>query len=262
MRPKLILSLISIAIVLTASAQKPARKGVTPMQIQPPPRAAYYSIGQLDGKWQEVKRTSIKTKQPVGFSDTLLLRFDSNKVEIRDATSMRMTMRGDAFIEPPYNLIAAGDEYIIRSLDKEKLVLDDGENLKELHKKQQFYYETLGKLTVETENISTPVNVDQKKLEGKWIVYRRQALAGTIDSDAVIIKSIDIFPGDAIGSAMGRVVCYKTDVTESWSCKIIFSPGNIQVITDKYAWEFQTYKADGKEFVFGEVGRMLYYAKH
>lgn len=250
--------------MLAASAQKPIRKGMPPITTiaHPPERAAYYTIGQLNGKWQEVKRTSIRRKQALEFSDTLLMSFDSNKVEIKDATSMRMTMRGDAFIEAPYNLIAAGDEYIIRSIDSIKMVLDDGDNVKEMRRKDKFYYETLGKLTVETENISTPVNVDQKKMEGKWIVYRRQALAGTVDSDAVILKSLDIFPSDAIGSAMGRVVCYQTDITESWSCKVIFSPGNIQVITDKYAWEFQTYKASGNEFVFGEVGRMVYYAKH
>src|SRR6476661_1892849 len=118
MRLHLFFSVITLLTGIAGIAQKPIRKGMPPIQVaKPPERAAYYSVSQLNGKWQEVKRTSIRGKKPVDFSDTLLLQFDSNKVEIKDATSMRMTMRGDAFIEPPYNLIAAGDEYIIRSLD-------------------------------------------------------------------------------------------------------------------------------------------------
>ncbi|MEO6668818.1 MAG: hypothetical protein ABIN36_05040 [Ferruginibacter sp.] len=267
MQHKLVLSILLGICVLNASAQNPnkvIRKGMPPIQhMGNPQNKAFYNFAQLAGKWQEVKRTTIKSKQPVEFSDTLLMRFyDSNKVEIKDATSMRMTMKGDAYIDPPYNLVAAGDEYIIRAVDKDRLLLDDGDYLKEMNKKDKFFYESLGKLTVPTEMLNEPVNVDPKNMQGRWVIYRRQAIAGSVDSDAVVIKSLDIFPSNTIGSAMGHVVCYKSDITESYSCKIVYGNANILVITDKYVWEFSTYKADGKEFVFGEAGRLLYYAKH
>lgn len=251
--------------MLSANAQNPKviRKGMNPItQVNAPQNKAFYTVGQLTGKWQEVKRTPKNGKGPVEFSDTLLMAFDSNRVEIKDATSMRMTMKGEAYIDAPYNLVAAGDEYIIRSLDKEKMLLDDGDNIKEMQKKDIFYYETLGKLKVVSETINEPINIDPKKIEGRWVVYRRQAMAGSVDSDAVVIKTLEIFPSNVIGSAQGSVVCYKSDITESFSCKIVFGDANILVITDKYVWEFNTYKADGKEFVFGEAGRLLYYAKH
>lgn len=264
MLPKILLSFFFVGSglsVLTAQV-KPIRKGMLPTQVVRQQSTAYYKVSQLGGKWQEIKRTPLHAKDAIAFTDTLLMQFDSNKVEIKDATSMRMTMRGDAYIDPPYNLIAAGDEYVIKSLDKTRLVLSDGENVKEMEKRERFYFETLGKLTVQVDSINTPIKVDPKNLVGKWIVYRRQAMAGTVDGDAAVIKSIDIFPSNTTGSAMGQVVCYKTDVTESLACKIVFDKENILVITDRYVWEFNTYKADGKEFVFGEVGQLVYYAKH
>ena len=264
---KLFLSMLLGICAINAFAQNPnkvIRKGMPPIQqMNVPASKAFYNFGQLAGKWQEIKRTTIKSKQPVEFSDTLLMRFyDSNKVEIKDATSMRMTMKGDAYIDPPYNLNAAGDEYIIRAVDTDRILLDDGDYLKEMHRKKMFNYELLGKLTVPTETLNDPINVDPKNIQGRWSVYRRQALAGSVDTDAVVIKTLDIFPSNTIGSAMGTVVCYKSDITESFSCKIVFGDKNILVITDKYVWEFNTYKADGKEFVFGEAERLLYYAKH
>ncbi|MFT3909872.1 MAG: hypothetical protein QM737_10635 [Ferruginibacter sp.] len=265
MHHKLVLSVLLGICVLHVTAQNPKviRKGMPPItEVSTPKNKAFYNFGQLSGKWQEVKRTTIKSKQPVEFSDTLLMNFyDSNKVEIKDATSMRMTMKGDAYIDPPYNLNAAGDEYIIRAVDKDRLLLDDGDYLKEMNRKNMFYYETLGKLTVPTEVLTTPINVDPKNLEGRWLVYRRQAMAGSVDTDAVVIKTLDIYPSNTIGSAQGQVVCYKSDITESFPCKIVYGSANILVITDSYVWEFNTYKADGKEFVFGEAGRLLYYAK-
>ncbi len=265
MKAKIYFTVLLVNFTLLAIAQKPIRKGMPPVNTTKSitsKNKAYYNIGQLNGKWQEVKRTSIKGGAAIAFSDSLLMQFDSNKVEIKDATSMRMTMKGDAFIDPPYILFAAGDEYIIRALDKTVLLLDDGEYIKELHRKEQFYYETLGKLTVATDTLNGPIKADPKLLEGKWIVYRRQAMAGSVESDAVVIKSLEIFPSNTIGSAQGKVVCYKSDITEAFPCKIVFGESDILVITDSYVWEFQTYKADGNEFIFGELGRLLYYAKH
>ncbi len=225
------------------------------------PLESLYKLDQFQGKWQEVKRTPMNKKDSVAFTDTLLLSFNQDKVEIKDAISMRVSMKGTAQIEAPNFLIAAGDEFRVKYTDKYKIILEDGEFLKELHKKDFFYYETFGKQKVAFDSLNSPVTVDQKNLEGKWTVYRRQALAGSVDEEAVVIKSLEIFPGDTQGSAMGTVVFYKTDVTASSPCKVIFSENSILVITETNTWEFSTYKADGKEFVFGEKGSLLYYAK-
>lgn len=263
MKSKLVLSFITCLVLTNTFGQRPkaVRKGMLPQtQTTPKNNQAYYTVMQFNGKWQEIKRTPFGKKEHIGFTDTLLMKFDSNKVEMKDATSMRMSMKGEVTIEPPYILIAAGDEYVIKYLDTAKMILDDGESIREFVKKEKYYHESLGKLIVPTEVLETPVNLDPKNMTGKWLVYRRQAAAGSVESDAVVIKSLEIFPSETIGSAKGVVVCYK-DNTESFPCQIVFGNANILVITDKYAWEFNTYKANGNEFVFGEAGRMLYYAK-
>ena len=43
---------------------------------------------------------------------------------------------------------------------------------------------------------------------------------------------------------------------------MVTKDGIIKIITDKDSWNFNTYKADGKEFVFGETDKLVYYAKH
>lgn len=244
-------------------AQRVKRKGVQPVQTGSKGNKSLspYTLDQLQGKWQEVSRYASNSVKAVDFPDSLLLKFENNKVELKDVISMNMSLKGVAQIEGDI-LTVAGDTYTILSLDKNMLVLDDGEFTKKLQHKEQFYYETLGKISVTSDSMNTPITIDPKNVEGKWMVYRRQALAGSVMEDAVVIKSLDIFPGNTIGSATGQVVCYKTDVSESFPCRIIFGKGNIQVITDKYTWDFTTYKADGNEFVFGEAGRLLYYAKH
>ena len=121
MQLKLFLFLLTGVAVFKSAAQNPkvVRKGMPPVsQVNAKQSKAFYDLKQFDGKWQEIKRTPLNSKAPIAFSDTLLMQFhDSTKVEIRDATSMRMTMKGDAYIDPPYNLVAAGDEYIIRAID-------------------------------------------------------------------------------------------------------------------------------------------------
>lgn len=246
---------------LSEAQQRVTRKG---SQAGKAPGKQYdplFRLDQFQGRWQEVKRTTSKSKESVPFTDTLLLKFENDKVEIKDAISMRVSMRGTAQMEAPNFLIAAGDEFMVKYADSQKIVLDDGEYLKELHKRKLFYYETFGKESVAVDTINSPVKVDQKNLWGKWTIYRRQALAGSVSEEAVVIKSIEVFPGDVTGSAEGEVIFYKTDLTESAPCKIIFGDNNITVITEMHTWEFSTYKADGKEFVFGEKGRLVYYAK-
>lgn len=263
MNSKILLSVLSCCIVITVTAQKPIRKGMPPItKVNTSEPEAFYKIGQFQGKWQEVKRTPINSKKSVDFTDSLLLQFDSNKVEMKDQLSMRMSMKGEAYIEAPYNLIIAGDQYSIRYLKDSVTLLDDGEFVREFRKRKKFSYEDLGKLSVPHEKLNEPISYDPKKLEGKWLVYRRQAQAGGVDTGAVVIKSLEILPSNTIGSATGTVASYTSDLSISSPCKIIFSDANILVITDQNAWEFKIYKADGREFVFGEVGSLLYYAKH
>lgn len=237
------------------------RKGVTPAQVVKPVPAAVYTIKQLNGKWQEVKRIPSNQKQEIAFSDTLLMTFTNGNAEVKDATSMRMTMKGSAEIEAPNSLTVAGDAYNILSLDENKLVVDDGEFIRELEKRKQFYYETVGKIKVERDSFSKPALIDIEKIKGKRDVYARKAEPGTINDQMAIIKSINVISIEGKDSASGTVLFYTGTVSEMLPCRIYVHDGTLQIITSKTTWNYFTYKADGTEFVFGEAGKLLYFTR-
>jgi len=260
----LIFLFFAVGSLQNTNAQRVIRKGVTENRPagnngKPVPK---YSISQLNGKWQEVKRVSIDSNLAVSFSDSLLLDFKEDKVEVKDATSMRMTMKGEAQIEAPNTLVAAADVFKIRSLDKRTLIIGDGEFVKELQKKEQFYYETLGKLKVEQDTVSKPVSIDIKNVKGKWIVYARKAIPGATNDQTALIRSLDIGSISEDGIAFGQATFYTKDFTKTLPCQMVTKDGAIKIVTDQYIWNFYTYKADGVEFVFGETGKLVYYAKH
>ncbi|CAN5764381.1 hypothetical protein BH11BAC4_BH11BAC4_12350 [soil metagenome] len=262
MQLKIFLAMLALATSsLDTIAQKVKRKGVTPATIPKKQPAATYSIGQLSGKWQEMKRSATDRKTAVNFSDTLLMSFTGSTVELKDATSMRMTMKGVAEIEAPNALIVAGDTYSIRSLYKDVLVIDDGEFIREFRKKEQFYYETVGKIKVERDSFVIVRSVLMKDLMGKWIVYRRQAVPGFLKPATAILKSFSVNSMNTDGSAVGEVVFYTADISQALSCRFIMEEGNLQIVTDKPFWKLSTYKATKDEFVFGDVAGLLYYSK-
>lgn len=263
MRYKYFLSgLLITGISFSSTAQKVKRKGTEPIQVNAKARAAAYSIDQLSGRWQEIKRIPAGSKAPVDFSDSLLLHIENGKAELKDATSMRMTMRGEAAIEAPHSLVVAGDVYTIRSSDSSTLIIDDGEFTRSFQKKDQFYYETLGKIKIEQDTISHPVTIDISNLKGKWLVYSRKAQPGATNEQTPIIRSLEIVSVSDEGIAYGELVFYISNVTKTVKCQLVTKDGIIKIVTDKDTWNLFAYKADGKEFIFGETGKLVYYSKH
>ncbi|MEP7165001.1 MAG: hypothetical protein ABI741_09905 [Ferruginibacter sp.] len=260
---KLFLLVLFIAgYSLNTTAQKVKRKGVTINQVKKKEPVALYTLSQLEGRWQEVKRIPAGSKEETGFTDTLLMKFYENKVELKDATSMRMAMNGVAQIDAPNSLTAAGDTYSIRSLDNSRLVIDDGEFTREMQKKDQFYFETVGKIKLEKDTFPHPESIDINKLKGKWLVYARKAEPGATNAQTQLIRSLDIVSISDDGIAFGQVVIYTSDISRSVPCQLVTKDGIVKIITDKDTWNFYAYKADGKEFVFGETGKLVYYSKH
>lgn len=131
---------------------------------------------------------------------------------------------------------------------------------KENAKTRQFYYETVGKDSIFAERFEEPVNIDIKILPGKWMVYRRQAKPGDV-SDENLIKSIQINQvNNNTDSIKGEVVIYNADVTLALPATFIFNKGSMKIITERITWDLNTYKANGKEFVFGNK-QLLYFTK-
>ena len=134
--------------------------------------------------------------------------------------------------------------------------------IRELQKKDQFYYETLGKLKIETDSLTHPVNIDINILKGKWLVYSRKAQPGIINEQTALIRSLNITSVSEDGIAMGEIIFYVSDVAKTSGCQVVTKNGVIKIVTDKDVWNFNVYKADGKEFIFGENGKIIYFSKH
>ncbi|MEO6490745.1 MAG: hypothetical protein ABIO04_12450 [Ferruginibacter sp.] len=254
--------ILVLCVAITGYAQKVVRKGVKPIQVYKKDQVPKYTVGQLSGKWQEVLRTPVNNKAAIEFTDTLLMNFNKDKVELKDAISMRMSMTGKAQLEAPATLIAAGDIYTIRSLDKNYLVIDDGEFVKKLQKKEHFNYEAMGRLRVDKDSFKAPVLIDINNIKGRWMVYAKRAEPGTVKENVQLIRSIDIAHVIDGANATGTVYYYTTYNAESTPCKFIIKDGSIEIIAATNYWSLHTYKADGNEFVFGDIAGLLYYSKH
>jgi hypothetical protein len=171
MRYKYFAALVAMAFSNNISAQQVVRKGMgmestKKTVIAAPP--AKYTIDQLAGKWQEVKRMNTKSEM-VDFTDSMSMTINGSKSEVR-AGGMGMIMRGEAFIDAPAVLHIAGDTYSIRTADKDVIVLKDDRYLRQFSRVSQFYFESAGKSTVKSLDENTVVKANIKDLSGRCLV--------------------------------------------------------------------------------------------
>ncbi|MEO5984132.1 MAG: hypothetical protein ABIP80_01425, partial [Ferruginibacter sp.] len=186
-------------------------KGRKPARTQQVYMAPIYSLSQLTGKWQEIKRTPLNTSVSIPYADSLQLNFyKRDSVIVRDGVSM--SQKGNTSISGKA-LQVAGDTYTIVSLSKNTLIINDGEYYRLLNRRKTFYHETLGKIIVQKENISDPVVIEKSNLEGKWHVYRTQAMPGAAE-DSAIIKQIN-FKDTGSKSVSGEIVFTKAGITQT-----------------------------------------------
>lgn len=256
------LSAIAFLTVITLSAEsqkaKVKRKGVTPIDVtkNPPANASLYSLNQFTGKWQEVNRTDSRNNS-VGFKDTLFYNF-SDKGQVFSRDGVNMSLMGEAAIDPGNVLVAAADVFTIRSMNKNQVVLDDGEYLHTLIKKNGFWYETLPTTAVMPERFIRPVAANTAVLSGKWKVYRRAAQPGT--TDKVLIRILNVQDIKNEKTATGEITFYRTEKLETLPCTITLDGERMHITTDKNTWNVNVYKADGRELVFGDE-TLMYYCK-
>jgi hypothetical protein len=232
-------------------------KGKKPARTQKIYVAPVYLMPQLTGKWQEVKRTPLNSSVSIPYADSLQLNFyKRDSVIVRDGVSM--SQKGNASVNGT-GLQVAGDAYTIVSLSKNTLLINDGEYNRVLTRRKTFYHETLGKIVVQKEDISDPVSIDKSKLDGKWHVYRTQAVPGGAE-DSAIIKQIN-FRDTGSETISGEIIFTKAGVTETQPFTATLDKTSIVISSTGLLWNLLTYKANGKEFIFGHQGGLVYFAK-
>lgn len=255
---------LSAQVVIT---NKVKRKGVRPIDMSkgtPVPAAnAMYTIGQLNGNWQEFRRTD-ENNHRQEFTDTLLISIKNNRGMVKDQISMNMEMVGDASVEPPATLAIAGDTYTIKRADNRILVLQDDGYIHIMKKVAYFNYQTAGKDSIVPPRYTVLNDINLRNLSGKWFVYRRQAVPGYINENTTLIKSVSVLNYNEDGSASGEVVTYKGEdnISEPSPCTISFTGGKLNINSKSGSMWFSVLKADGNEFIFGDERGVMNYAKH
>ncbi|MDQ6756701.1 MAG: hypothetical protein M3004_07175 [Bacteroidota bacterium] len=254
--------IVLIAFTLPALSQKMKvkRKGVQPIDVtkNPSPNTSIYSLNQFNGKWQEVSRTDRNTNTAVAFNDTLFYIFSGENVFSRDGVNM--SLRGEAFIDPGNVLVAAADVFTIKSLTNNQAVLDDGDQyLHTLVRKKSFWYETLPTNYVEPEKYTNPIAINSSALIGKWKVYRRDAKPGK-ENNRILIRILNITTTQGDNIAKGEVTFYLTEKLQTQPCTVTLNGTKMHIVTANDSWSMNVYKADGKDFVFGDNG-LMYYCK-
>jgi hypothetical protein len=263
---KIFLLVLTMFFITTANAQtrRVKRQGVTPIQTGASNQSKItytYKADQFKGKWQEVKRF-YKNQQPASIVDTVFLFFKGdNKAETRDGT--KTFMKGDVMIETPGNiLVVAADVYTIISVSKDTIVLDDQEEfVHTLVKVEKFWHETVGKVAIVSDAFDNPVNPSIQNLMGNWGVYRRQSKPGALDAGTLLIKHLKIKEAKGANTATGEITVYTNQQSEQLSCTVTINGTNMLIKTEKQSWIFPVYKADGKELVFGDKSKLIYFAK-
>lgn len=262
--------LLIIVALLTVSAdaisQRVQRAGVEPIDVsknkkKKGKKTAEFTIDQFSGKWQEVAREN-RAHESADIKDTLFINFISRN-EVFSWEGMQPKLKGSATIDPPGNILSiVADVYTIISADKEQIVLFDQDKYIHRFKKMDlFYYETLGKLKVTQEAFADPVAVSYKDIAGKWNVYRKQAKPGAINPPTNIVSKLTIEESADGSFAKGEITYYVTEETKVFPCKYQLNGNTLVVTTEENTWTLKTYKADGKEFVFGDADVLLYYSK-
>ncbi|MBS1949067.1 MAG: hypothetical protein JST47_14995 [Bacteroidetes bacterium] len=227
-----------------------------------PKKTADFRLEQLLGKWQELERKKRIDSSAVSYNDSIQLKFsDSNKVMTRTSTLTSMAMVGEAQIDEDNVLTAAADEYTIKSVTTNYLVLDDNDQyLHYLKKVNNFWYETLGKSPVKQDIYDTPISVTINAILGKWFVYRRRAKPGAINDNVLLIKHLDIPDKLNEHTATGNVVFYNGQHTRQSACTVSLEGSKIKIAAGKNSWDFSVYQADTENFVFGN-STLLYFSK-
>lgn len=261
----LLLFVLLILFFEKGQSQKVKRQGTQPINYTKKNTESNqkFSIEQFYGRWQEIKR-STKSNENVQIKDTIYLNFTSpNKVETRDGT--KNIMRGEALIEEGNFLIAAADIYSIVSVSPEEIILDNQEDyIHTLRKKEVFLFETYGKDSVRKETYHQLTTFSLADITGNWKVYRKSARPGReIKSVTDWLININIFPASDKDSTSGEIEYISNKSNEKRICFITIENGKL-ILRPKEGnetWSFKVYKADGKEFIFGEAGDLIFYSK-
>ncbi|HLK30653.1 MAG TPA: hypothetical protein VKT28_18900 [Puia sp.] len=260
----ILLFAVLVSLVIQSNAQYKRRGETLQTRGKKPGKSkkADYTIEQFKGKWQEFERRNRSDSSVVSFNDSIQLKFsDSSKVMTKTSIATSMTLVGDAEIGDNNLLTVAADEYTVKSLTTDKMVLDDDEKFIHILKKlDTFWYETLGRIPVKQLDYSTPISTSVNNILGKWFVYRRYAKPGATTDNVLLIKYLNLTAKSNETTAIGDITFYQGQSSQQLSCTATIKGSEIKIVAGSNKWTLSVYQADANNFVFGNAD-LLYFSK-
>ena len=212
-------------------------------------------VDYVQGKWQEVSRTPLGSNRGIVFSDTMFITITDREAIVKQGN--QMTMKGEAAVQN--RMLTAATEYFeITNLRNTEMTLKDDQYLRKMQRMDSYYFESFGKDSIQTERFIESVALDANNLQGQWVVYRKKADPGQVTTSP-IIESLNISTvSDNTGT--GEINFATGNASEKAIASFNFLNSQLEIKTANHSWLLDVYKADGKEFVFGEKHNILYFA--
>jgi|GEM_PF-1404674 hypothetical protein len=267
----LLLFLFAFFIVSNINAQL-HRRGVIPVSKgnadQTTTVGIPYTIDQFQGKWQEYKRTD-HSNNDVPFTDSLQLSFwDRDSAETQSSARAHFKMVGVAQSDDDNTLIVAGDAYTVRYVGKDKISLEDDDNVHWFQKTDDFFIgaNTAGNNDADNKDeFSGPIQTSLNNIMGNWAVYKRDVKPGVVTDKIALIRYLNITNKTGDNTANAIVTIYTREYADSSTtvqkpATVTLNGTNIKIVTDTNTWDLPIYQADANNFVFGTKS-FRYYCK-
>jgi hypothetical protein len=258
-------------IVITVNAQY-QRKGVNPLMRgngnQSTTVGIPYTIEQLQGKWQEYKRTD-HNNNDVPFTDSLQFSFwDKDSAQTQSSARARYKMVGIAEKDDDNTLMVAGDPYTVQYISKDKIELEDDDNIYWFTKTDDFF---IGANKISSDNADSkdefgaPVQTSLNTIMGNWSVYKKDVKPGVVNDKTWLIRYLNITTQTGSNTANAIVTVYTranadSSTTVQKTATVTLNGTNVKIVTDTNTWDMPVYQADANNFVFG-FKAFRYYCK-
>lgn len=253
---------VLIAGTVLAQAQKTGLKaGQKPVIIMENKKAMEnVTEDRFRGRWKETKRRRLDNGEYLAFKDTMLVEVGENESIIKATGSAGRTIKGSLEITAS-GVIMAGYSYSVGKITNEEWILYEENLERTLFAVQEFPSEKNG--ASDTPDYSKTEIPVLKNLEGAWTVYRREGPPDLINADSYLIEYLELNPANQKDVITGTIRFTEKNIPVTKDLQIFISadPGRFIMEAGTKQWQMSHFRGDGKEWIFGQPGGVIYKAR-
>ena len=214
---------------------------------------AQINFTDIDGKWQEEKRTLKKNKE-IDFTDTLRMEIRKDGfVMIRHDKGPTIT--GEAEIRGK-KLVLNDNKYGLVETGKNKLILNDDDGNHHFNKVEEFNSSPVQRKIPGVEEGKKDIALGT--IKGKWTCYKKTDPA--FNQGKFYLKAIDFKEDKGNGTYAGVASFSSSDSVYSTEAFIYIKGTDLVISTDEETFKAKVMKSDGQEMIL-QNGVINYFMK-